>query len=70
MNDYLDECLLVDNPLAMLRNFKIPFDCMTHLSCSIANINIYKYRASLVDLKILQNILKWDLVLVISPRRI
>jgi hypothetical protein len=60
---------LVDKPRAILRNFKSQFDCMTHITCSITNISIYKYRANLVDLKILQIISKWDLVLVISPRR-
>jgi hypothetical protein len=49
---------LVDNPRAMLRDFKTPFDHVTHISCSIVNINIYKYRANLVDLKILRNICK------------
>jgi hypothetical protein len=40
----------------MLQDFKSSFDRVTHISCSITNINIYKYRANLVDLKILQNI--------------
>jgi hypothetical protein len=47
--------VLVENP-AMLWDFKISFDRVTHMSCYIANINIYKYKVNLVDLKILQNI--------------
>jgi hypothetical protein len=44
-------CYTVNNP--MLRDFKSIFDHVTHISYSIININIYKYRANLVDLKIL-----------------
>jgi hypothetical protein len=40
----------------MLRDFKSQFDRVTHISYSIMNINIYKNRVNLVDLKILQNI--------------
>jgi hypothetical protein len=35
----------------MLQDFKSPFDHVTHISCSIVNININKYRANLGDLK-------------------
>jgi hypothetical protein len=44
---------------------------VTYISYSIVNINIYKYRVNLVDLKIkiIQNICKWDLVLIISLHR-
>jgi hypothetical protein len=61
--------ILVDNTGPILRDFKIPFDRVTHISFSIANINIYKYRANLVDLKTLRNICKWDLVLIILSHR-
>jgi hypothetical protein len=37
----------------MLRDFKNSFDHMIYISYSIININIYKYRANLVNLKIL-----------------
>jgi hypothetical protein len=33
----------------MLWNFKSPFDRVTHISCYIVNINIYKYRANDVE---------------------
>jgi uncharacterized membrane protein YjdF len=52
-------CKLVNDPHVMLRDFKNPFDRMTHITYSIANINIYKYRANLVDLIFFEIYASW-----------
>jgi hypothetical protein len=44
----------------MLSDFKSSFDHVTHISYSIVNINIYKYRTNLVNLKILQTLCTID----------
>jgi hypothetical protein len=49
----LEYLILVDNRHVMLCDFKSSFYRMTHISCSIVNINIYKYKVNLVNLKIL-----------------